>query len=55
MTPVDVQQATSALISDRSRLSSEAQAAQASAVAAGMSTPPAPAASGQTAGAAAKP
>jgi hypothetical protein len=55
MSPTDVQQATTALMSDRTRLSTDAQAAQASAVAAGMSQPPAPAASAQAAGAAAKP
>lgn len=54
MTPADVQQATSALITDRTKLSNEATAAQASAVAAGMSPPPAPPGT-QTAGAAAKP
>jgi hypothetical protein len=39
MTPDQVQQATSALISDRSQLSAEAQAAQAEAAASGMSAP----------------
>ena len=39
MTPVEVQQATSALISDRSQLSAEAQAAQAGASASGMTSP----------------
>jgi hypothetical protein len=55
MTPDDVQQATSSLISDRTRLSSEAQAAQASAVASGMSPSAASAAGTPAAGAAAKP
>jgi hypothetical protein len=39
MTPDQVQQATSALISDRSQLSAEAQAAQAQAAASGMASP----------------
>jgi hypothetical protein len=39
MTPDQVQQATSALISDRSQLSAEAQAAQAAAAASGMNSP----------------
>jgi hypothetical protein len=55
MTPADLQQATSSLISDRTRLNSDAQAAQASAVASGMSQPAAPAAGTPAAGAAAKP
>jgi hypothetical protein len=55
MNAADVQQATSALITDRTKLSNDATAAQASAVAAGMSPTPAPAAGTQTAGATAKP
>jgi hypothetical protein len=39
MTPDQVQQATNALISDRSQLSAEAQAAQSEAAASGMSSP----------------
>jgi hypothetical protein len=54
MSPAEVQQATSALISDRNQLNVDAQAAQAGAAASGMS---APATTGTTpsAGAAAKP
>ena len=48
MTPDQVQQATSALMTDRTQLSAEAQAAQASAVASGMA---APATTGTTPGA----
>jgi hypothetical protein len=39
MTPDQVQQATNALISDRGQLSADAQAAQASAAASGMTSP----------------
>jgi hypothetical protein len=39
MTPDQVQQATSALILDRSQLSAEAQAAQSEAAASGMTSP----------------
>jgi hypothetical protein len=39
MTPDQVQQATSALMSDRTQLSAEAQAAQSEAAASGMTSP----------------
>jgi hypothetical protein len=54
MTPDQVKQATGALISDRSQLSAEAQAAQAGAAASGM-TSPATTGTTPSAGAARKP
>jgi hypothetical protein len=55
MSPDQVKQATDALISDRTQLSTSAQAAQASAVASGMAQPPATTGTTPDAGAARKP
>jgi len=55
MSPDQVKQATNALISDRTQLSTEAQAAQASAVASGMAPPPATTGTTPGAGAVPKP
>jgi hypothetical protein len=55
LSPDQVQQATSSLQNDRTQLSNQAQAAQASAVASGMASPPATTGTTPSAGAVRKP
>jgi hypothetical protein len=55
LSPDQVQQATSSLQNDRTQLTTQAQAAQASAVASGMAPPPATTGTTPSAGAARKP
>jgi hypothetical protein len=55
LSPDQVQQATSSLVNDRTQLSTQAQAAQAGAVASGMAPPPATTGTTPSAGATRKP